>query len=385
MSPPHAIALYIHFPFCVRKCLYCDFNSVADSRIDPAEYAEAVVREMALRARLLDAPVTAPTLYIGGGTPSLMAPRDVGSIIDGAARLFGLAADAEVTLEANPGTVTRDSLAGFRNAGVNRLSLGVQSFSDPLLERLGRVHTAAEARAAFAAAREAGLANIGIDLIHSLPGEDLPRWRADLGEAVALAPEHLSAYPLSVEEGTPFSRLEERGELPLPEEEEAAAMFSETTSFLERAGYEQYELANFALPGRRSRHNQVYWRRGNYLGFGAGAHSFLREPGFGRRWRNCEPPEVYLESVRGGSIPEEEVVGLSARDAMGEFLFLGLRLLDGVEEERFRQEFGLDIEEAFPAAVAELAAAGLLERTDQRLRLARRALPLANQVFVRFV
>jgi oxygen-independent coproporphyrinogen-3 oxidase len=379
------VSLYIHFPFCVRKCLYCDFASVADSPIDPAAYAAAVVAEMELRARLLDGEVTAPTLYFGGGTPSLMAPADVEAVIAAATRLFGLEADAEVTLEANPGTVSRESLAGYRAAGANRLSLGVQSFHDPLLARLGRVHTAAEARAAFGAAREAGFANIGIDLIHSLPGEDLACWRSDLGQAVALAPEHLSAYPLSVEEGTPFARLEEQGALPLPDEEEGAAMFAETTLFLEEAGYEQYELANFALPGRRSRHNQVYWRRGDYLGFGAGAHSFLRTPGFGRRWKNGDQPDAYLAGIRRGRLPEEGMTTLSRQEAMGEFLFLGLRLLDGVDGERFRQEFGLTVEAAFPAAVAELVAAGLLERAGERLRLTRRALPIANQVFVRFV
>ncbi|HEY6008812.1 MAG TPA: radical SAM family heme chaperone HemW [Geobacteraceae bacterium] len=379
------VSLYIHFPFCVRKCLYCDFASVADSPLTPSEYAAAVVAEMELRARLLAGPVSAPTLYLGGGTPSLMAPADVAALIEAATRLYGLSPDAEVTIEANPGTVTLESLAGYRAAGVNRLSLGVQSLHDPLLARLGRVHTAAEAVAAFGAARAAGFANIGIDLIHSLPGEDLSLWQHDLERAVALSPDHVSAYPLAVEEGTPFARMEERGELPLPDEEEAAAMFELTSSFLGAQGYGQYELANFARPGHRSRHNQVYWRRGNYLGFGAAAHSFLRTPGFGRRWHNSAAPGDYLARVRHGTLPEEGLTLLSRPEAMGEFLFLGLRLLDGVDAALFRREFGVTIEAAFPAEVAELTAAGLLERSGEGFRLARRVLPLANQVFMRFV
>jgi putative oxygen-independent coproporphyrinogen III oxidase len=378
-------SLYIHFPFCVRKCLYCDFNSVAGSAVTPAEYAAAVVTEMERRAATLPGPATAPTLYFGGGTPSLMAPGDVGGVIDAAARLYGLTADAEITLEANPGTVTPETLAGHRAAGVNRLSLGVQSFDDALLVRLGRVHTAAQAKEAFAAARRAGFANIGIDLIHSLPGEELPLWRRDLETLAALGPEHVSAYPLAVEEGTPFARMEEGGELPLPAEEEAAAMFALTGEFLAGHGFEQYEIANYARPGRRSGHNRVYWRRGNYLGFGAGAHSFLRAPGCGRRWHAPAGVGEWLAAVRGNDLPEEEVHELSRQEAMGEFLFLGLRLLEGVDGDRFRQEFGVAIEAAFPEETADLLAAGLLERDGERLRLAPHAIPLANRVFMRFV
>lgn len=378
-------ALYLHIPFCVRKCLYCAFTSWDDAPLATDEYASLLLREMELRAGVLAHPPRAATLYLGGGTPSLLEPARVCSIIECAERLFRLDPAAEVTLEANPGTVTAASLAGYRAAGVNRLSLGVQSFDDRMLERLGRVHTAREAREAFALARRTGFDNIGIDLIHGLPGQDLGQWREELRQAVALRPDHISAYGLTVEEETPFARLEEEGFLTLPDEEDAAAMFEETAEILATAGYEQYEIANFSLPGRRSRHNQVYWRRGNYLGFGSGAHSFLREPFPGLRWRNPDDLGAYGNSLREGKVPEMDRTLLAEGDARAEWLFLGLRMLDGVEEERFREEFGVPLAETHGAAIEKLRAAGLLAREGGRLRLTRRGVILSNRVFGAFL
>ena len=378
-------SLYIHFPFCLKKCLYCDFNSVADARVAPAEYVAALLREMELRAASLPEPASAPTLYFGGGTPSLMGPELVGSVIDAAARFFGLEADAEVTIEANPGTLTREKLAGYRFAGVNRLSLGVQSFDDATLSLLGRIHTARQALDAFSAARGAGFANIGIDLIHSLPGQTPAMWRSALERATDLAPEHVSAYGLSIEEGTPFFRMEERGELPLPGEEEAAAMFRQTGETLGRSRFEHYEISNFARPGFRSRHNQVYWRRGNYLGFGAGAHSFLRTPGFGVRWKNPDVVAPYLVAVAGSLLPEEDRQLLALRDALSEAFFLGLRLLEGVDLSSLVCEFGPAVEEYFAAPIRELTGQGLLTESAGRLHLSSKAIIFANRVFSRFV
>lgn len=378
-------ALYIHFPFCVRKCLYCDFNSLAGSSIMPEEYVTALVRELELRAATLEAPVTAPTLYFGGGTPSLMAPASVQVVIDGARRWYGLLPEAEVTLEANPGTVDRGKLAGYRAAGVNRLSLGVQSFDDAMLVRLGRLHTARQAVDAVTMARQAGFANLGIDLIHGLPGQTVTRWRDDLARAVDLAPEHISAYGLTVEEGTPFFSLASSGNLNLPVEEAALEMLEMTADVLRDAGYEQYEISNFARTGRRSRHNQVYWHRGNYLGFGAGAHSFLRDGGWGTRWHNPSDPVAYMHSLADGLPPAEEPAILDRRDAMAEFMFLGLRLLEGIESARFQEEFGVTVNDAYGEEVARLTAAGLLKVAGGRLRLTRIGLPLANQVFQSFL
>jgi oxygen-independent coproporphyrinogen-3 oxidase len=379
------VSLYIHFPFCVRKCLYCDFNSLAGSAISPTEYIAALLKEMDLRWQRLSGIPCAKTLYFGGGTPSLLEPRLVERIIEAAGRRFCLDADAEITIEANPGTVTREKLAAYCLAGVNRLSLGMQSFSDRMLSRLGRVHSAREGLDAFASARDAGFANIGIDLIHSLPGEDLATWLADLDQAILLRPEHLSAYGLTIEEGTPFHAMDMRGELALPCEETAAVMFESTSDLLRQAGYEHYEISNYALPGFSSRHNQVYWQRGSYLGFGAGAHSFLTSPFAGRRWQNPDSPESYMQSLAAGILPQEELSTVTKREAMAETLFLGLRMLEGIDSEQFCKEFGVTLQEAYPTEFPGLLADGLLELHKGRVRLSRRGLILANQVFLKFI
>ncbi len=352
------VSLYIHFPFCLKKCLYCDFDSVAGAMVTPEEYVSAVVREIELRAATLATPVTAATLYFGGGTPSLMSPDLVGRVIDSAARLYGLSTDAEVTIEANPGTLTAEKLQGFRMAGVNRLSLGVQSLDDALLRRIGRIHTAREAQNAYRSARAAGFDNIGIDLMHSLPGQTPAMWRSALNEAIGLDPEHISAYALSVEEGTPFASLEESGQLILPNEDDAIAMFEATTELLTAGSYEQYEISNFSRPGFRSRHNQIYWRRGNYLGFGAGAHSFLREPASGLRWVNPRLHSSYLDLIGQGGLGQEERQLLSLQEALGETFFLGLRLLDGVNLAEVEAEFGAAMADHFSAAISELMGQG---------------------------
>ena len=378
-------ALYVHFPFCVRKCLYCDFNSRAGSEIPQAAYTDAIVREMELRRDTLPEGTSASTLYLGGGTPSLLEPALLERIINAASRLFSLEPAAEITIEANPGTVNREKLADYRSAGANRLSLGIQSFSEEMLARLGRVHTVHDGLSSFAAAKAAGFANIGIDLIHSLPGQTLEMWRAELASAVALRPEHISAYGLTIEAGTPFHAMERSGELALPEEETAAEMFENTSEQLSEAGYEHYEISNFSLPGFRSRHNQVYWQRGDYLGFGAGAHSFLSSPTFGSRWKNPDTPESYMQSIAYGIAPVEELSILTEQEAMSECLFLGLRVLDGVDGNRFGLEFGRPLGEAYPEEIRALLNEGLLEWRKGHLRLTGKGFILANQVFIRFV
>jgi oxygen-independent coproporphyrinogen-3 oxidase len=378
-------ALYVHFPFCIRKCLYCDFNSRAGSDIPQTSYTDALVREMELRRNALPKGVTASTLYLGGGTPSLLEPALVERIIAAADRLFSLEPTAEITIEANPCTVNRERLSAYRSAGVNRLSLGIQSFSDGMLTRLGRAHSAQEGIAAFATAREAGFANIGIDLIHSLPGQTQEKWQGELDRAVLLQPEHISAYGLTIEEGTPFHAMEQSGELTLPEEEAATEMFETTSQLLREAGYDHYEISNFALPGFRSRHNQVYWQRGDYLGFGAGAHSFLAAPPFGRRWKNPDTPESYMESMVNGRAAEEELTLVMEWEARSETLFLGLRMLEGVDGKSFRNDFNMTLEQAYPDDLRDLLAEGLLEWRKGLLRLTSRGLILSNQVFIRFV
>jgi len=381
------LSLYVHIPFCVRKCAYCDFASGPVGETDMAAYAAAVVGEMEMRSRLLAEPPETATLYFGGGTPSLLAPELVSEIIAIARERYLLRPDAEITLEANPGTVTPASLAGFRRAGVNRLSLGVQSLDDGMLALLGRVHTAAEARTAFRWARDAGFANIGIDLIHSLPGQTVAAWRDQLREALTLHPEHLAAYGLTLEEGTSLHQREQEGGLILPDEETAARMYVATGEMLAAAGLEQYEISNYARPGRRSRHNQVYWHRGCYLGFGAAAHSFLTtdDTPFGRRWRNPLLTDAYLRAMAAGDLADEEVTLLTRQDAMAETLFLGLRTVDGVDTERFRSDFGEEIDRLFGDAVESLINNGLLRREGGRLFIPTHRLILSNQVLHRFV
>jgi oxygen-independent coproporphyrinogen III oxidase len=377
-------ALYIHFPFCVRKCLYCDFNSLSGSEIPQAAYTDSLIREMDLRRASLTEEVFASTLYLGGGTPSLLEPFLVKQLIETARRLYGLAHDAEITIEANPGTLDSAALAAFRSAGVNRLSLGIQSFSEDMLTQLGRVHTAREGIASFSAAREAGFDNIGIDLIHSLPCQTIEMWRSDLDMAIALRPEHISAYGLTIEAGTPFHAMEQAGELHLPDEEISALIFEETSVALRYAGYEHYEISNFALAGFRSRHNQVYWQRGDYLGFGAGAHSYLSSPPFGRRWKNPDSPHDYMQAMAGETAPEDQLSILTEHEARSETLFLGLRMLEGVNSGIYLKEFGAPLEEAYRDELHMLLDRGLLEWQKGRLCLTNKGLILANQVFMQF-
>lgn len=376
-------SLYFHLPYCVRKCSYCDFTSFDSPELPPADYLELLLKEVSLRARLLE-PLVVPTLYFGGGTPSLFTPRQIARLLEHVDDLFSVDGTAEITLEANPGTVTRESLEGYRAAGVNRLSLGVQSLNERHLVLLGRIHSAAEARLAFTMARAAGFGNIGIDLMHSLPEQSLESWQGTLREAVSMNPEHISVYGLSVEAGTLFAHKVARGELDLPDEELAVAMFELTAEYLGSAGYEQYEISNYALPGYRSRHNQVYWRRDNYLGFGAGAHSFLRGSDYGSRWENPAVLGEYAATVSSGTLPTM-TVPLTRSEAMAEFMFLGLRLLEGVDSGEFARQFGLELEEAFPQVVTRLCAQGLLAREGTRLRLTAKGLLLANLVMAEFV
>lgn len=380
-----SFGLYVHIPYCRSKCAYCDFNSYPASSWPEDDYVAALCAELEHYARRSTwAGSRVATVYIGGGTPSLFAPGSIASVIEAADKLFGIESGAEVTLEANPGTVDGARLRGYRAAGVNRLSLGVQSFSSRHLALLGRAHSPQEARAAVGAARAGGFAELSIDLIFALPGQRLGEWEQDLAAAVALGPEHLSVYNLTYEAGTDLFARRARGELAALGEEEELAMYVAARNFLAAAGYEHYEISNYARPGHACRHNCRYWLAEDYLGIGAGAHSFRRRPGYGERWANERVPERYLALVaeRGTAAVAGECLG--AAQAMGEFCFLGLRLLAGLEVGRFERRFGRRLEEVYPQ-VAELLAEGLLQRENGRLRLAERGLAVADSVFAAFV
>jgi len=381
-SLPYGPHLYLHIPFCRARCRYCDFVSYAGCEDLHIPYAAALAREIALAEDdLADAPPGPPTLYIGGGTPSVLPLAALESILDTCARVLDLST-AEITLEANPGTLAVESLHALRTLGVNRLSLGVQSFSDAALRLLGRIHSAAEARQAVALARATGLDSVGLDLIYGLPGQTLREWQRDLEEALFLAPEHLSLYCLTLEQGTPLARAVSAGELPAHDEDVAADMLLLAEERLDAAGYVHYELSNWARPGHVSRHNIAYWRNEDYRGCGVAAHSHRGR----RRWANTSSLQEYLEALeRGLSAPVEEAEELDPATAMGEAMMLGLRLLAGVPYDVFRERYGQEMQSVYGAVVAELAGQGLLEQDDRGVRLSARGRLLGNQVFACFL
>lgn len=342
-------ALYLHIPFCRRKCPYCDFFSVAQTFPVFQEYPRLLIAHLRLLARQEQAGPFS-TVFFGGGTPSLLSPESVDEILSEVACLFGLASDAEVTLEANPGTLSFEMLSGFRSAGINRLSLGLQSLQDAGLKVLGRLHTAAEGLQAVDWARKAGFDNLSCDLMFGLPGQSLTALMADVEAVLALQPEHLSCYGLTVEEGTPFEELHRQAVLHPATEDLATEMYLALDERLGVAGYEHYEISNYARPGHACRHNEVYWRRQGYLGLGPGAHSFS-DQGWGTRWEI--PPDIdrYVQALREGRDPRIYLESFDRSGAMAETLYLGLREAAGVDEARFRERFGQGVAEAYPVAV----------------------------------
>lgn len=382
------LAVYIHFPYCIHKCPYCDFNTYAVHSFPEQRYADALIRE-------LDFAATRPqwngrsvdSVFFGGGTPSLLDAATVARILDALARRFRLAPDTEVTLETNPGSLeggATEKLTGFRAAGVNRLSFGVQSFDAGMLETLGRIHAAEDSLRAVAAAREAGFDNVSCDLMFAVPGQTLEQWRSDLERLVALGPEHVSAYNLTYEPRTPLTGLRDAGRVVAADEEVERAMYETTIDRLAAAGYELYEISNFARPGRRSRHNLAYWTWRDYLGLGAGAHGFASAGGerdaWGLRYANVRLPETYMSAADGEWAASHETLD---RDmAMAELTMLELRLAEGLDEQRFEKLFGCTFDEAAPAC-AGLLENGLVERVGGRLRLTRAGLMVGDGVIVR--
>lgn len=371
------LALYLHVPFCRRRCHYCNFNTYAGLEELFVPYVAALAGEV----RRAGQGEQVGTVFFGGGTPSILPVALLANLLAACYDAFVVDADAEISLEANPGTVDEASLADLRRLGINRLSFGVQSAHPNELALLGRWHTFEQAVQAVSTARAAGFDNLSLDLIYGLPGQSPNHWKATLHAALTLSPDHLSAYCLTVEDGTPLAAWVASGQVPTPDPDLAADMYELTESILEQAGFVHYEISNWARPGHECRHNLVYWRNGAYLGFGAGAHSHRD----GRRWWNVPTPAEYVARLQAGETPQAAAEEIDATLAMGETMMLGLRLREGVSAEAFRERFGSDLAEVYGQALDELAAQGLIEWVRQRVRLTARGRLLGNRVFAQFL
>jgi len=348
------LSIYLHIPFCQSKCDYCDFYSVAVPHPLFVSYPALLQQQLELATRQPEWQGPVRSVYFGGGTPSLLAVSDIATLLNGIDSHFGLAADAEISLEANPGGLSLAQLQGYRAAGVNRLSLGVQTLSDQSLQRLGRRHNRQDSLQAVALARQAGFANLSLDLMFALPGQTLPALQEELSRYLELDPEHFSCYGLTAEPGTPLGVAVHDGRTTLPDEELYAEAFLTLHDTLEAAGYDHYEIANYARPGFASRHNLVYWQRRAYLGLGAGAHSFSTA-GWGQRRAVANDLAAYRAALQTGTDPAGLLETFNRRAAMAETLYLGLRTRQGVNDAAFAARFGSGVADAFPTAVAELA------------------------------
>ena len=391
------IALYVHIPFCETKCPYCDFNTYAGINHLLPPYLAALEREARTWGEVLGHPAV-NTVFLGGGTPSMLSPAQMSDLLTAIRDAFPIADGAEVTAEVNPDDATVGRLSSFREAGVNRISLGVQSLDDDELHMLGRRHGAAEALAAMAAIRQAGFANFSADLMYGLPHQSMGTWRRTVEGVIGAGPQHVSAYALTMEEGTPFGKQAADGLLPEQDTDLAADMYWWADEAFCEAGLVNYEISNWARPGMESRHNITYWRNVPYLGVGPGAHSFLG----GYRFANMKSPVGYMTKVRSWEAPPgvdallrerpgpvAEIDPIDARTEMADSVILGLRLAEGVSERAFRARFGVGLRDAYGEAVAQNAALGLLrvegEGLDAVLRLTEQGRLLANEAFVRFL
>ena len=395
------LELYVHIPFCVKKCAYCDFLSGPAGEAEKAAYTEALLREIKGRKEAYrDYRVS--TVFLGGGTPSVLAGEDTALIFSALRRNFDISAEAEITMEVNPGTVTEEKAAAWKQCGVNRLSIGLQSADDRELKMLGRIHTFREFLDTWEIVRRAGFSNVNVDLISAIPGQTEESWERTLRTAAELGPEHLSAYSLIIEEGTPFYERYGSGEkdpcdsgLPmLPDEDTERRIYRMTAAILEEYGYHRYEISNYAKKGYECRHNLGYWERKPYLGLGLGASSLVEE----QRFHNTSDMRKYMEIFgnpdlsrslcAGGGRPgpaAEEIEVLTTEDQMEEFMFLGLRKTEGISCREFRENFGKTAEEVYGSQIRRFLSLDLMEKEGDRLRLTERGLDVSNAVFVEFM
>jgi oxygen-independent coproporphyrinogen-3 oxidase len=373
--------IYIHIPFCRARCSYCDFATGAYERALAERYVHAVANEISA-FHLIEGARDVDTIYFGGGTPSLLTPAQVAYVLDAVRKRFRVEADAEVTMEMNPGTVTLETLREFRILGINRASFGAQTFDDLELRRLGRTHTASDVRQTITHLREAGFTNVSFDLIAGLPAQTLNAWARNLDEALALRPEHLSFYLLEVHEGTPLADQIRRGAQPRPDDDLAAEMYRLMLRRSQAAGYEHYEISNLCLHGFESRHNTKYWMGDAVFGFGCSAHSY---DGARTRWSNERDATRYTELMEAGRTPVVETIELDERTIRAESIFLGLRLMRGLNLAEHRTHFGADLRDEYRDDLERLSAAGLIEFDQDLMRLTTDGVLLSNEVFATFV
>lgn len=378
LSAPKAV--YIHIPFCTNKCHYCDFNSYVLKGQPVMAYLEALEREMEYTVSELP-PGRIDTVFVGGGTPTVLTPEQLQYFLRLVRTYFAYDSNhLEFTMEANPGTTDADKLQVMQDGGVNRISFGVQSFDNALLHRIGRIHNTDDVYRSLELAKAAGFRNLSIDLMFGLPGQTLETLDSSIDEALRLDLRHYSVYGLKVEENTLFHTLYQKNELPLPEEDDEVRMYELIMHKLKAAGYEQYEISNFARPGYASRHNTIYWRNESYYGLGAGAHGYAR----GIRHINAKGIQEYIAAAADG-LPRTEATAVSREEAMEDFMMVGLRLLRGIRRSDFQRQFGCDVEEKFGGSLRNLLGKGLLEETNSGYRLSPHGIYLGNEVFAEFI
>lgn len=379
------ISLYLHIPFCHTRCYYCDFNTYAGILPLREPYVRALLTEIDMAGRMAQhadgTPRRTRTIFFGGGTPSLLTVGQVTRLLDSCRQAFAVDQEAEITLEANPGTLGPEQLVGLRAAGVNRLSLGAQSFDAQLLETLGRIHSPEEIVQALYNARAAGFTSINLDFMFGLPGQTMRHWRETLDRALSLRPEHLSLYSLIIEEGTPFYTWTHEGRITPGDEDLCADMYEYADERLQAEGYENYEISNWALPGHQSQHNLTYWRNLPYLGMGAGAHSFFGR----RRFSTVLNPQEYIRLLNRQQRPEAESETIEPAQEMSETAFLGLRTAMGLHLPTFEQRFGVSFTHFAGQRLRLVEEAGLLEQKEGWLRLSKRGRLLGNEVFLRLL
>lgn len=369
------LELYVHIPFCVRKCQYCDFLSGPSDEETKDRYIEALLKEIRAAEHTEDYEIV--SVFIGGGTPSALKAEAIASIMRTLQEQFFFCEDAEVTIEANPGTVDLEKLTIYRNVGINRLSLGLQSTDAEELKLLGRIHSYEEFLKSYEWAREAGFSNINIDLMFAIPGQTGEAWRQHLYQVAELNPEHISAYSLIIEEGTPFAEQN----LDLPDEDTEYQMYEDTAEILERYGYRQYEISNYAKQGYMCRHNAGYWQHREYLGFGLGASSLYR----GMRFSNTRRMQEYLKESRNPDQIRKDVTVLSRNERIEEFMFLGLRMTEGISEKKFEENFDVRLMDVYGDILQKYEETGFMEHIETKWRLTRKGIHVSNHILADFL